>query len=69
MSFANAITSSLQVAKRAGKMQRQQSNHAIKQKKAEFRKAKRRLSLGVGKANDVTNLTRLSKELGYTKGV
>lgn len=53
-------------------MERQQSsqnNHAIKQKKAEFRKAKRRLALGVGKPNDITNLMRLSKELGYTKGV
>ena len=55
-----------------GKMERQKSklnNHAIKQKRAEFRKAKRRLELGVGKPNDPIVIIRLAKELGYTKVV
>lgn len=49
-------------------MERQKSkrnNHAIKQKRAGFRKAKRRLALGVSKPSDVTTLARLAKELKY----
>lgn len=41
------------------------NNHKIKQLKAQFRKAKRRIELGVAKPNDMEIISKLSRELGY----
>lgn len=41
------------------------NNHRTKQLKAQFRKAKRRIELGIAKPTDAVTVQRLKKELNY----